>query len=377
MLCAGRVGRLLAALGLLLTVLSGCGEPEPLKVGFLGNLTGRTADLGRAGRNGVLLALEECNAAGGLNGRMLELVVEDDRQDVAAARSAVRSLKAAGVVAIIGPMTSQMAVALQPTFEQQGLVSISPTVSTVSLSGKADHFFRVYPTCQRSAKALADYAFAEQGIRRYAIIADQSNQAFTASWRHCFTERVAALGGEVLEPVAFDARAEETSYLDLAAKVLDARPEGLLILASALDSAMLAQQVAKLDPDVALFASDWTHTGDLLSYGGRSVEGMVIVNSLDQSSQDPRFLDFKARYQGRFGTPPHFPAVFGYEAARMLLSALERDPSATQLRAALSDTPLVEGVQGPFRLDAYGDVARGIYLIKIENGAFRTLGKAG
>jgi len=125
-------GMLTGVMGLLFL---GCVQKEPIRVGFVAELTGRQADLGVQERNAAELAVDKINAAGGVAGRPIELVVRDDRGTSEGAQAADRELIAARVVAIIGHATSGQTIAALPVAEQAGMVLISPSSSTPKLSG--------------------------------------------------------------------------------------------------------------------------------------------------------------------------------------------------------------------------------------------------
>ena len=113
-----RTASLLAATSLAV-LLAACSPPEPVRLGFIGGLSGRVADLGESARNGFHLAVEQANAAGGINGRQIEMLVKDDGQDPAKARQAAEALVAAGVVAIIGPGTTGVMIAIAVAYLAQ------------------------------------------------------------------------------------------------------------------------------------------------------------------------------------------------------------------------------------------------------------------
>ena len=115
--------------------LTGCDNNKPIKVGFVGGLTGRLSDLGIAGRNGVIMAIEEINKAGGINKRPIELITKDDKQDPEVAVNVDKELIDEGVVAIIGHMTSAMSIAALPLINKKQILMISPTTSTNKLFG--------------------------------------------------------------------------------------------------------------------------------------------------------------------------------------------------------------------------------------------------
>lgn len=120
----------------LCTIPAGCSPPEPIRIGFLGNISGRGADLGIAGRDGVQLAIERINQQGGLDGRRIELLVKDDLQDAETAKKMVEELAAQGVTAIIGPMTSVIGTVVAPLVSRLKIPMVSPTVTTEELTGR-------------------------------------------------------------------------------------------------------------------------------------------------------------------------------------------------------------------------------------------------
>lgn len=147
------------------SIQSGCKEPEPIRIGFLGDLTARAAGLSTSGRDGFSLAIEEVNARGGIKNRRVEGLIRDTRMDNETALEAVRELAKSDVSAIIEPMTSQTAVAIVPEINRIGIPTISPTVSTNELAGLDDYFFRVYYTNAQAAQLLASELTARGNSR--------------------------------------------------------------------------------------------------------------------------------------------------------------------------------------------------------------------
>ncbi len=210
----------LLRVAILVTLASGmiaCTPPEPLRIGFLGGLSGRVADLGIGGRNGAILAVEMRNQQGGIKGRRIELIAEDDQQDTEVARQAVARLLARQVPVIIGPMTSAMAMVVVPEINAAGIPLIAPTVTTNALTGIDDQFFRVVaPTATHVFKS-AEYHFVEQGLRRVALVCDLRNKAYSESWAGDFRKAFAAMGGSIVAELGFDS---SDSLAALATKVL-------------------------------------------------------------------------------------------------------------------------------------------------------------
>ena len=145
---------ILLAIGLSL-LLGGCGQKEPIKIGFIGGLTDRNSDNGQSGLNGVTLAVEQFNRQGGREGQMVELVIKDDAQNPETAQQSSRELVAAKVEAVIGPFTSGMAKVIVPITAQNGIFQVSPTITSMDFYGKDDNLFRINRTTRDYAE---DYA---------------------------------------------------------------------------------------------------------------------------------------------------------------------------------------------------------------------------
>lgn len=337
-------------------VLSACSPPEPILIGFVGGTSGRAADLGVAGRDSVQLAIEERNQSGGISGRRVQLIVKDDEQDPEVAKRLVQELINEGVAAIIGPMTSAMGAAVAPIADQARILLVSPTVTTEELSGKDDHFFRVSSTTREFARRTALYQLKTNRMRRVAAVYDLGNRAFSENWLKNFTEAFAQ-GGQVVLTLGFQV-GNDTTFLSIAQELLADDVDGVLIIANSMDSALLCQQIRKLDARIPIVLSDWGGTERLLELGGKAVEGVNVVQTFDRNSSAPRYQAFRQTYLERFHREPGFPGVYAYDATTVVLDALSRRKGEQSLKETLLAVRTFEGLQSSFSFDDYGDVKR-------------------
>lgn len=345
----------------------------PILVGFSGPLTGVNSDLGVQGRNGAQLAIEHINAQGGIAGRQLELLSSDDGPTAESARETDAALLRKGVVAIIGHMTSNQALAGLPVVEQHGAVMISPTASTPLLTGKRDGFFRLMPDNDSWANATADYALA-QGLKTVSVIYETTNQAFAGSFVDGFALRFEAGGGSLQQRVPFTSSQRDT--LESAAiRALATNPDAIVLAASARDTAALAQFIDVHDtPRPVLLSSSWAYTREIFLAGGKAVEGIVFSISYVPDDNREGYLAFRKAYTERFGWEPNFAAAFAYEGVHVLAAALTRTGGKPQgLREALAQGYPVQGISESITLDQYGDVQRQPYIVTIRNGEFVTI----
>lgn len=192
-------------LGIVCSCLAGCSNNEPIKIGFIGSITGKNADLGVAGRDATLLAAETVNAAGGINGRLVELIVKDDAQNPETTPKLVAELATLKVAAIVGPMGSAIAKAALPAATAAKLVMVSPTSSSNELTGKDDYFFRVMEPNLLFARHQAETCL-KLNIRRVAVIYDIQNKTYTVDIFQAFRDEFTRRGGVITTEVTYDSQ---------------------------------------------------------------------------------------------------------------------------------------------------------------------------
>jgi len=361
----------LLALVCIALLLNGC-EQEPIRIGFVGGMSGRVADLGVGGRNGALLAVEERNAQGGINGRIVELVIRDDEQNAETAGKVTRDLIERNVEAIIGPMTSSMALAIVPIVNKARLVAVSPTVTTTELSGLDDYFLRVLPDTHTYAPKSARFHLEKTGLRRAALIYDTGNSSYTVSWLTSFSKAFDRLGGRVVAVNSFKS-GENVAFAPIVHDLLQHNPDLVVLVCSAVDAALLCQQIRKLDPRATISVSEWGSTERFIELGGAAVEGVYFAQFLDHSNTTPRYRSFLASYRKRFGQDPGFSGLAGYDAATVVLNALAARKSGMSLKSTILAVAAYQGVQRTIVLNRFGDTDSTTFITVVRNGRFVTL----
>jgi branched-chain amino acid transport system substrate-binding protein len=353
--------------GAALLSTAGCGRQEPLRIGYIGSVSGRTSDLGIGARNGTQLAVDDLNAADGIAGRTLELLTRDDEQNAELARRRLSELYALGVEFVIGPVTSTMGAALLPVVNQRRIPMISPLAGANELSGRDDAFFRVVSDTAASALQQAE-ALLARGLRSVVTVADTRNPVFTRSWTESASARFTAGGGAVRESLGFEP-APGLHYLEVAQRIAGSGADAAIIVASAADSAVLVQQVRRLRPPMFIALSAWAGTEEFPTLGGPAFDGVLVTQFFDRFNATPRWLDFVARYRARFGDVPGYAAMNGYDALQMGATAV-RTAGADGLLASLRRVRELDGLQRSLRFDAFGDCLAPTYLTEVRGGRY-------
>lgn len=358
---------------LLIVVLAGCDKEKPITIGFMAGISGKVADLGISGLDAVQLVVDEVNEKGGINGRRIHLIVKNDQQDPEKARIMARQLIDQGVEAIIGPMTSDMAMAITPLINSAGIVAVSPTATSQVLSERDDYFFRVSSTTKDYAGKSARYHAQKTPVKRFIAAYDLGNRSFSENWLHNFTAAFKRSGGVSVEPIGFDTDSN-SNLLQLAEEILAREGDGVLVVANSMDSALICQQIRKLNKDIYITLADWGATERLLELGGDLIEGVTVIQTFDRDSVAPEYQKFRKAFMDRYSREPGFAGVYAWDATQVIFQALAAQQKGVSLKETLLKIRHFEGLQGPFSFDDFGDVQRFNASISIvRDGKFEVL----
>src|SRR3990167_1307719 len=360
---------LLASLG-----LGGC-EPSaeqalpPIRLGVIVDTSGPTSSLGIAGRNGMQLAVEQTNAAGGIHGRPIELLQRDDGFNPQQAAQAAAELIDAKVDAAFGPMTSLIAEQLAPQFTEAGILLMGGTPLSPLLAGRDDQFFRTLSHTNPDARDIANHLGQYRGLQRVNVIMELSNSSPPRPWLADFSRYLQATGAEVGLTVEFS-RDQQTDFAALARRALADSPAAVVLISSALDTALLATQLRQQAPQLILATPAWAAADALIEMGGRAVEGMITALAFDLNDTSASFLAFKQRYQARFAQPIDTAALTSYNATWVLLTALQQRLPGEHPKQALLRIRRFQGVQRLIFFDEFGDSDSLLYPMVVRDGRF-------
>lgn len=353
---------------------SGCSDPSPIIIGYSGQLTGKIADLGVNGRNGAILAVEHINAHGGINGRPLKLLIKDDQNTAEGAIEADQELIDAGVVGIIGHMTSSQVLAAMPLVNNSGVVMVSPTASTPYLSGKTDSFFRTIMDNTVQSRELSHYAHSAMDIKTVIPVVERDNESYSFTFLDGFKRSFESLGGTILPEDVYSASAPRSSWDHLIDRVSMQNPDALLLICPGEDAVSITHALRNAGLDTSIVSSAWAYTDQLLKWGGQHVESMIFAIDYAADNPNPEFIKFRESYKNRFGTPPNFASAFSYESVLALAEGLKKTNGTSKgLVESLAPSPVIKGVINSFRLNEYGDVDRKIFITTVQNGQYRTI----
>lgn len=364
---------ILLLLAFVFTWVSGGNGLSPIRIGFTAELTGKQSELAINLRNGVQLAIEDINTGGGIHGRKIELVIEDDLGTPEGAREAENKLIDSGVVAIIGHLTSGQTAAGHAVAEARGTVLISATASTATLAGLKDLFFCTTPSTTYLGSEFARYIFNDRGIPSIGILLDEDNNAYSSSLADSFTTSLEQAGGHVTARVMFSGNTI-SDFIPYVYGLRLSNPDAVLIIASPINAGIIAQQIRLQKWEVPLFAAPWARGLELLRNGGNAVEGLELIIAFDSDSPNPALEAFNAHYLDRYAQEPVFTAIYGYEVVQVLTAALKLTKGkADGLPEALISLSNVTTLTSNVTINEYGDTIRPLFIQRVVNGKFVTI----
>ncbi|XPV75020.1 MAG: ABC transporter substrate-binding protein [Desulfovibrio sp.] len=348
-----------------------CTDPTPIKIGYVGSITGRYSELGVTARNTLNLMTEELNKAGGIDGRKVEIIAVDDKGMPSSASSALRGLIDDGVKYIIGPLTSNMAEATLEAIENQDVLVITPTMSTDYLSQRDDALLKTSGSTLGQSALIAS-AMKKAGKEKVAVVYDLGNKKYTEGLYKGFAREASSRGLEIVFEQPFTSN-PDIDFSLLADNVIDSPADVALFIVSGLDGASLAQQIRKKKSDILLCGTSWTQSNDLILHGGKAVEGMIVIALFDYDKPAENVLEFKANYQKRYLKEPSFIFSRVHDSYSVLLSALkENGPQAPALlKNAILEKKEYQGMARKIVFDSYGDTSPALRLVVVNNGAYQ------
>lgn len=355
---------------LIISLISGCSNKNPINIAYIADLTGELSELGVSGMYGAEMALKEINKAGGINGRELKMIIVDDKNNPEESVNLINELIDKDIKGIIGPLTSAIAEYTVPLINKSELLMISPTVSTELLSAQDDYFLRVIPS-NKYQGIYTSKNMSYHNINKVAILYEYNNQYFTKVLKNEFSKHFIDNGGEIVYSDTF--RTDETiNYGQLLENAYTAGAKGIFIIGPSYETASFCQILAKKDFEIEVFLPTWSMTGDLIKLGGKTVDGVNLVNFINCCSTDETYRKFNSKFIESYGEKATFPAVFSYESLYVLADALSNtNMESYEMKEYIINKKTFGGPQGDINFDQYGDIERKIYLYKIINGEYR------
>lgn len=364
---------LLAGLGALLLLPLTAQAADPIKIGSVLRLSAGAED-GIPAKRGVELAVEEINKAGGINGRPLEVIFEDEKDSPTNAVNAVQKLiNVDKVVAIIGPMTSGAALAAAPTANENKVVLITPTATSPKVSGAGAYIYRGCSRIDKQAEALAKYVVEHYKPKTVGVL--YSNEPYGKGSNENFTREIEKLGVKVVATESFMRGAKD--FKAQLTNLKAANPDILFIPGYYQETAPAAAQARQLGMNQRIIGVYGDISPIYIELAGKAAEGHLVASEYHEDYDTPRNKKFKEAYYKLTKSIANEPvnimfAALTYDMTNMVAEGMKKNgPTSEGIKKYLDEVKDFDGVTGKLSFNSEHDVLKGdVSLFEVKNGKY-------
>lgn len=350
---------------------TGAPDRSRIKIGYFGDLSGPTFNFGKSAYNGVLMAADEINQNGGINGRRIDVVIEDDKgSPEEAARLTAKLIDQDKVLAIIAGGTSGNSRAAAPKAQSSHVPLISPSSTDPAVTQTGDYIFRACFVDSFQGEVMASFAANTLKAKKAAILFD-FNSSYGLGLTEYFKVSFTKLGGHIVSEQSY--AQGDADFKGQLSTIRAAEPDVIYIPGYYGDVALIAKQARLIGLTQPLLGGDGWDAPELWQLGGDALNGSYISTHYSVDDPSPAIQAFVETYKQRYGNLlPDAHAALAYDATRLLFDAMARGglSDSTKLREALAQTKNFAGVTGIINMDASRNAVKPAVVMKLEDLRF-------
>jgi branched-chain amino acid transport system substrate-binding protein len=341
-----------------------------IKVGEFASLTGKEAAFGQSSHMGTALAVDDLNAAGGVLGKQVQLITEDDQSQAGQPSTDVRKLISDdGVVAVLGEVASSRSLEAAPVCQQNQIPMISPSSTNPKVTQVGDYIFRVCFIDPFQGTVMANFGTKTLKLKTAAVLTDVTSD-YSEGLAKFFKDSFTASGGKIVAEQNYSGGDKDFNAQLTAIKA--ANPDGIFVPGYYTEVGLIVLQARQLGITVPLFGGDGWDGKPILSIGGKALEGTYFSDHFTPDDTNAVVQDFVKRFQAKFSSTPDAMAALGYDSAMILADAIKRagTTDGPKVRDALAATKDFHGVTGNITIDADRNASKPAVILEIKNGQY-------
>jgi len=370
----------LAVVVAMVAVLAGCGggsapaKPATIKIGANFEMTGGQATFGQSSANAVKLLFKQINAAGGIHGKQLELIVADNKSEPAESANALTKLLTQDkVVAVVGPVTSSDCLAAGPIAMDKKVPFVSNSATNPKVTfdnGKVKDFvFRACFLDPFQGTVAANFASKTLKAKTAAVYIDMSSD-YAKGLAQFFEEAFTKAGGKIVAKEAYQQK--DTDFRAALTKIKAANPDVIFNPGYYQEVGMFVKQARELGITVPLMGGDgWDSPKVLEIAGAEALENTYFVNHYAADSKDPDTMKFVEAYKKEYNQVPDALAALAWDAALMVVEGIKKagpDANPVKIKDAIAATKGLKGVTGTITLNERHDPVKSAVIIAHKKG---------
>ncbi len=371
-------GQLLAALAVSL-FLTGCNKPpggsgsdgDTIKVGEYASLTGSEATFGQSSHKGTQLAVDDLNAGGGVLGKKISLITEDNQSQAGQSATVVRKLISSdGVMAVLGEVASSRSLEAAPICQQNHIPMISPASTNPRVTQVGDYIFRVCFIDPFQGTVMANFARKTLKLQNVAVLTDVKSD-YSLGLAKFFKEGFTADGGTIAVEQNYSGGDKDFNAQLTAIKAMN--PDGIFLPGYYTEVGLIALQARQQGISCPIFGGDGWESSSLVPIGGRALEGCYFSTHYSPESTSDAVQNFVKEFKAKYNETPDAMAALGYDSAMILAAAMKTagTTDGAKVRDALAATKDFQGVTGKISMDANRDASKPAVILTVKNGEFK------
>ncbi len=342
---------------------------DGIKVGVYGDTSGATSSFGQSTKNGIQLAFEEINAGGGVNGKKLEMVFEDDQGTPEKAKTVISKLISQDkVAAVLGEVASSNSLAAAPVAQEAKVPMITPSSTNPKVTEVGDYISRVCFIDPFQGSVMAKFAANTLKAKTAAILGDNSSD-YSKGLTKFFEEEFTKLGGKVITKQTYAQKDQD--FKGQLTQMRDQKPDVIYIPGYYGEVGIIARQARELGMTMPLLGGDGWDSPELWKLGGESLKNAYISNHYSADNPSPEIQNFVKSYKAKFNVAPDSLAALAYDSAKVLADAIKRagGTDSAKLKDAINATKEYSGVTGKITLDGSRNAIKPAVVLELDAAA--------
>lgn len=346
---------------------------DVIRVGVYADLTGPTSSFGQSTKNAIELAVEEINAAGGVGGKKIQLVVEDDQGTPEKAKTVISKLVNQDKVhAVLGEVASSNSLAAAPVAQEAKIPMITPSSTNPKVTEVGDYISRVCFIDPFQGGTMAKFAANTLKAKTAAVLGDV-NSDYSKGLTQFFEEEFTRLGGKVIMKDSYTQT--DPDFKTQLTKIRAQNPDVIYVPGYYGQVGIIAKQARELGMNMPLLGGDGWDSPEIWKLGGESLKNTFITNHYSAENPAPEIQDFVKNYKAKYGSAPDSLAALAYDATKILADAIKRagGTDSAKLKDAINATQNFAGVTGKISLDDKRNAVKPAVVLELDPaaGAFK------
>lgn len=346
---------------------------DTIRIGEFASLTGKEATFGQSSHNGTQLAIDELNAKGGLLGKKLQLLTEDDESKAGQPATVVRKLISRdGVVAVLGEVASSRSLEAAPICQENKVPMISPSSTNPKVTETGDYIFRVCFIDPFQGTVMANFATKTLKLKNVALLVDVKSD-YSVGLAKFFKEQFEKNGGKIVSEKNYSGGDKDFKAQLTAIKAN--KPEGIFVPGYYTEAGLIVRQARQLGLRVPIFGGDGWESSSLTQIGGSAMEGTYFSTHFSPEEQTAAVQEFVKKYKAKYNAAPDAMAALGYDSAIILADAMKRANSSEgpKVRDELAKSKDFKAITGTITIDEQRNAKKSAVILTIKAGQFKYL----